>query len=80
MKLVAYVVLFAGMSVAGCEPMGSFFRDDKKPPQVEMQVREPSAVTADGITGQNAMERAKALREEMEFDLKPKPQRPEVKP
>jgi hypothetical protein len=71
MKKIAYVLLLAGLGAAGCVPM-SFFRDDKKPPQVEMKPKEPPAVTPDGITAQNAAERARSLREELEFDLRQK--------
>lgn len=68
MKQIAYIVLVGGMVTAGCLP-SSFFRDDKKPPQVEITSKAPPVVTADSVTEQNATERAAALRAELEHDL-----------
>ena len=79
MKRIAYVVILAGLASAGCISW-PFFRDDKKPPQVEMVERAPAAVTADTVTDQNAGERAKALREELEHDVEKRPKFVEKKP
>ena len=79
MKRIAYVLILTGLASVGCISW-PFSRDDKKLPEVEMMERAPAAVTADTINEQNAADRARALREELEHDLQKKPQVVETKP
>ena len=77
MKGIGLVVLSVALAGLGCLPP-SFLRDNQKPPAVELkEPPPPPAVQAEGITEQNAAERARQLREELEYDLKRQEQAPE---
>jgi hypothetical protein len=71
MKRIGYLMMAAALAAGGCLP-DSFLRPEKKPPRVEMKPP-PAPVTADGINEQNARERARALREELDRDLARQP-------
>jgi hypothetical protein len=74
MKRIALFLCMAAWSAPGCM---FNFTNQEKPPQVEMkQPVLPPSVTADSVTEQNAADRARALREELEHDMKMKAQSP----
>jgi hypothetical protein len=70
MKRIGLVVLGVALSAAGCE-LTTFFRDEQKPPPVEMKApAPPPTVLPEGITEKNAAERAAQLRAELEYEQK----------
>ncbi len=71
MKRIGYGLILVLLSMVGCTPGFSFFRDEQKPPQVEIKPKPaPPVVTPDTVTETNAMDRAKALREELEHEAR----------
>lgn len=68
MKRIGYLLLAACLAGSGCLPE-SFLQGDSKTVKVELPPPPPPVVTADSITEQNARDRARALREELEHDL-----------
>jgi hypothetical protein len=74
MKRIGYGLILTGLTLAGCAPTMTFFQDDKKPPQVEMKpLPTPPAVTPDTVSEKNAADKAKALREEIEHEMRARP-------
>jgi hypothetical protein len=72
MRQLSYLLLVAVMAGLGCTPP-SFLRNDP-PPQVEMKPPPaPPAVLPDSVNEKNADERARCLREELEYDAARKP-------
>lgn len=71
MTRIGLVVMTIALTSVGCLPE-SFVRDKAKPPAVRMQEQSPPppVVNADGITPENAAEKARRLRQELEFDMK----------
>jgi hypothetical protein len=75
MKRIGQVLILAALAGSGCLPE-SFLQTDKKPPQVEMAPAVLPVVTADVIREDNAAEKAKALREELEHEMRPQKEHP----
>lgn len=75
MKRIGYGLILTGLTLAGCAPTMSFFQDDKKPPKVEMKPvpAPPAAVTPDTVSEKNAADKAKALRDEIEHEMRARP-------
>jgi hypothetical protein len=79
MKRIGCLLLWSALAAVGCLP-APWLRQEPKPPLVKMQEPPPPRpVTADGITEENAAERARELREEMERERAPKRGAPEPK-
>ena len=77
MKRIGILVLGVGLLGLGCVP-SSFQRKDPPPPEKKVEVKPPPAppvVTPDSVTEENAVDRARALREELEHEVggAPKP-------
>jgi hypothetical protein len=70
MKRIGFLMLGACLAAGlGCVPP-SFWRNDPPPPP-KVEIKPPPAppvVTPDSVTETNAADRARALREEMDFD------------
>ncbi len=69
MKRIVFLLLlcitFAGL---GCTPP-SFLRNDPPPPKVEIKPPPaPPIVTPESVNEQNAVERVRSLREELDYD------------
>jgi hypothetical protein len=74
MKRIGYGLVLTGLTLAGCATPMTFFQDDKKPPKVEMKPSPaPPAVTPDAVSEQNAADKAKALRDELEHEMRARP-------
>lgn len=67
MKRIVYVLILASVATVGCD-LTEPFVGGKKPPPVVMAPRAPDVVMPESITDKNAPDRAKALREELEYD------------
>jgi hypothetical protein len=69
MKRIGFVLLLSvGVAGLGCTPP-SFLRNDPPPPRVEIKPPPaPPIVTPDSVNEKNAAERARSLREELEYD------------
>jgi hypothetical protein len=68
MKRISALGLALALAGFGC--LGSGDKQPEKPPPVNLAAQEPAAVMADEITDRNAVEKARLLREELEFDAK----------
>jgi hypothetical protein len=66
MKRIGLLVLSVALAGVGCLPAS--FRHDQKPPSVEMKESPPAAVLPEDVTEKNAAERARQLREELDYD------------
>jgi hypothetical protein len=69
MSYLLLVVVVAGL---GCTPP-SFLRNDPPPPVEMKPPPAPPAVLPDSVNEKNADERARSLREELEYDAARKP-------
>jgi hypothetical protein len=68
MKRIGFLLLGACFAGLGCVPP-SFRQND--PPPAKVEIKPPPAppiVTPDSVHENNALDRARALREEMEYD------------
>jgi hypothetical protein len=71
MNRIGYGLILTALTLAGCSPTMTFFQDDKKPPKVELKpLPAPPAVTPDTVSEENAADRAKALRDELEHEMR----------
>jgi hypothetical protein len=72
MKRIGLVLLSVSLAGLGCLPH-SFLREEHKPAQTEIKEGPPPVVQPEGITEKNATDRARQLREELEYDEKNPP-------
>jgi hypothetical protein len=73
-KRIEFVVLLIALGGLGCSTMNPLGvrHEEKEKPKVVTPPPPPAPVTADSVTDTNAAERAKALREEMFRETRPR--------
>jgi hypothetical protein len=74
MNRIGLLAMLIALTGVGCLSQATrpFFREDQKPPAVRMQEQSPPppVVSPDGITAENAAEKVRQLRREMEHEAK----------
>jgi hypothetical protein len=70
MKWISFLLLGVVLTGLGCVPP-AFMRNDPPPPPKPVEIKPPPAppvVTPESVNENNAVERARALREELEHE------------